>query len=100
MLRKKEKDCYGLCHSFAIAPTLCAIVVTNVDKPDGLTNGAYGVVRAIDSQQRVVWVQFDVPEIGQKVQSAWANSHHEQTLVPELDSYTAYQEGGQAVIHK
>jgi len=58
-------DTCKLPYSTDLAIGIPVEICCNMDKPDGLYNGAYSVVRDIDILQ-TVWVQFLWGKIGEK----------------------------------
>lgn len=72
---KNTKETFGLQHIFQIKKGLPVEVVTNVDKPDGLTNGALGILGdwelGSNGLPAVLWVDFADKEVGKETRRAY-----------------------------
>ena len=77
--RRPVEDTYGLHHDLAFSPGLPAEITTNFTEDDGianfgmsdgLTNDAYGVVREVNTDVHLIWLESVDADIGRKTRRA------------------------------
>jgi hypothetical protein len=87
MRQMTTSETFGLPQKLSVKLGVRVMLTKNIDIEDGLFNGATGLLKNIENisnQVNILWVKFDLEEIGQKLRQNWCNYQQQNNIQPDL----------------